>query len=197
MYILCVSDFLDTSVSWRRPYHYAVQVLMEAPREQLRVATIRSNRMLASMRRGQYKYGRFTGSAWSRVLQRGIDSAGNPHKSVDMLFVTKSGVVHGWGVKTSEAIVNVPQPLMVLTGYYALGRERDVGLASFCMKHVRNYSKLKFDVNASGNMCKFLNSCKGTGRAHNCEVFWHGPIPVLWATRPIQVCEELLLRYNM
>lgn len=170
---------------------------MEAPREQLRVAAIRSNRMLGSMRRGHYKYGMFSGSAWRKVLQRGIDSAENPHRSVDMLFVTESGVVHGWGVKTSEAIVKVPQPLMVLTGDYALGSERDVGLSSFCMKHVRNYSKLKFDVNTSGNMCKFLNSCKGTGRGHNCEVFWHGPVPVLWATRPIKLCHELLLKYKL
>jgi hypothetical protein len=119
---------------------------MEAPRQQLQVAALRANRMMSSMRRGQYKYGRFTGNTWSRVLQRGMN-AENPHMSVDMLFVTKNGVVHGWGVKTSEAIVTVPQPLMVLTGNYALGSERDVGLASFCMKHIRNYGKLKFDVN--------------------------------------------------
>lgn len=133
--------------------------------------------------------------ALGKAAIRGRLTLGNPLASVRSWFRVGPSSIHGHGVFAARRY-RPGDPIVM--GFGRVVRLRDSAPTySFTMRGAgQAYHGLALECtdDASTNVVKNFNS----GRAgSNAQVFWHGPVPVVYAQRDIAKNEEILLAYRV
>lgn len=131
--------------------------------------------------------------ALGEAARRGQETAGTPHANVLGWFSIRPSPLHGLGV-FAERRYRAGQPIVMGIGKIMKQGDSTPSYSFEMAGAGLTYRHLAFDC-MHGNTIKLFNS--GGSSNANAEVFWHGSVPVVYATRTILKGVEILLGYGV
>lgn len=136
-------------------------------------------------------------SAYAAAIQKGETSHGRAGASLPgYLAVRPSSIPDaGRGVFALRDFAEA-HPIIMPTGSFVDARTQTRAQEMYSFM-IPEHPGVSFQclLNGETNIVKYVNSAHRTRRAPNAEILWHGPLPMVYATRPIGRGEELLFDY--
>lgn len=132
------------------------------------------------------------GDALGEAARRGQQTAGTAVANVAGWFSIRPSPLHGLGV-FAERMYQTGEPIVMGIGKIVKLADSTPSYSFQMAGAGPPYRHLAFDC-LHGNTIKLFNS---GGSGNNAEVFWHGSVPVVYATRTILQGTEILLSYSV
>lgn len=131
--------------------------------------------------------------ALGEAARRGAHTTGDPQKNIPGWFRARGSPLHGFGVFADRAYEQM-HPIVMGVGVIVQHARSDPAYSFTMAGAGQEYSQLAFECldDERTNTIKLFNSSAGHGKG-NAEVFWHGAVPVVYATKRINKNAEILL----
>lgn len=128
----------------------------------------------------------------------GEQSHGRASLSLRGYLILNMSTVGGAGIGLfADRNFTADNPIIMGTGEYVL-KETQSAAARLYSFDIPGYDLLALQCSddTRTNLIKYVNSNHHTQLPSNVQVFWHGPLPVLYATQDIAAGTELLMSYT-
>jgi hypothetical protein len=135
-----------------------------------------------------------------RAVMKGLQSDQHPNRSIRGYLKLESNpdvVVHGTGLVAARRF-KAGESIITMNGRFLIEdrRVRDPWLLSMVTGPDGAYNNLVLDTE-TGNIARFINSAKGTGKGPNVEMYSYGAAIVIKAIADIPYGVELLAMYTV